>query len=48
VLDAHGARRDMPRLDHLGVVVDDLDAVGAFSLALGFEREGGALPDTVS
>ena len=33
----------MLRLDHVGVVVDDLDAVAAFFLALGFEREGGAL-----
>ncbi|WP_227779102.1 VOC family protein [Haladaptatus pallidirubidus] len=31
------------RFDHVGVVVDDLDAVAAFFLALGFEREGGAL-----
>jgi catechol 2,3-dioxygenase-like lactoylglutathione lyase family enzyme len=29
--------------DHVGVVVDDLDAVAAFFLALGFEREGGGL-----
>jgi catechol 2,3-dioxygenase-like lactoylglutathione lyase family enzyme len=28
-------------LDHIGVVVDDLDAVVAFFLALGFEREVG-------
>jgi catechol 2,3-dioxygenase-like lactoylglutathione lyase family enzyme len=33
----------MLRFDHVGVVVDDLDAVTAFFLALGFEREGGAL-----
>ena len=33
----------MLRFDHVGVVVDDLDAVAAFFLALGFEREGGAL-----
>lgn len=33
----------MLRLDHVGVVVDDLDAVAAFFLDLGFEREGGAL-----
>ncbi|HEX2646177.1 MAG TPA: VOC family protein, partial [Candidatus Dormibacteraeota bacterium] len=33
----------MLRLDHVGVVVDDLDAVAAFFLALGFEREGGGL-----
>ncbi|EMA53514.1 MULTISPECIES: VOC family protein [Halococcus] len=31
------------RLDHVGVVVDDLDAVAAFFLNLGFEREGGTL-----
>lgn len=31
------------RLDHVGVVVDDLDAVAAFFLDLGFEREGGTL-----
>ena len=31
------------RFDHLGVVVDDLDAVAAFFLALGFEREGGTM-----
>lgn len=33
----------MLRLDHVGVVVDDLDAVAAFFLDLGFEREGRAL-----
>jgi catechol 2,3-dioxygenase-like lactoylglutathione lyase family enzyme len=33
----------MPRFDHMGVVVDDLDAAAAFFLGLGFEREGGAL-----
>jgi catechol 2,3-dioxygenase-like lactoylglutathione lyase family enzyme len=33
----------MLRVDHVGVVVDDLEAVTAFFLALGFEREGGAL-----
>lgn len=33
----------MLRLDHVGVVVDDLDAVAAFFLALGFERDGGGL-----
>ena len=33
----------MLRFDHVGVVVDDLDAVAAFFLALGFEREGGTL-----
>lgn len=31
-----------PRLDHVGVVVDDLDAAAAFLLDLGFQREGGA------
>jgi catechol 2,3-dioxygenase-like lactoylglutathione lyase family enzyme len=30
----------MLRFDHVGVVVDDLDAVAAFFLALGFESEG--------
>ena len=30
----------MLRFDHLGVVVDDLDAVTAFFLDLGFESEG--------
>jgi catechol 2,3-dioxygenase-like lactoylglutathione lyase family enzyme len=33
----------MLRFDHVGVVVDDLEAVTAFFLALGFEREGGVL-----
>jgi catechol 2,3-dioxygenase-like lactoylglutathione lyase family enzyme len=33
----------MLRSDHVGVVVDDLEAVTAFFSALGFEREGGAL-----
>src|SRR5215208_6295565 len=33
----------MLRFDHVGVVVDDLDAVAAFFLALGFERKGGTL-----
>jgi catechol 2,3-dioxygenase-like lactoylglutathione lyase family enzyme len=33
----------MLRLDHVGVVVDDLDAVAAFFLGLGFEREGQGL-----
>jgi hypothetical protein len=36
-------RMGMLRFDHVGVVVDDLDAVAAFFLGLGFEREGGAL-----
>ena len=30
----------MLRFDHVGVVVDDLDAVAAFFADLGFEREG--------
>jgi catechol 2,3-dioxygenase-like lactoylglutathione lyase family enzyme len=33
----------MLHVDHVGVIVDDLDAVAAFFLALGFEREGGGL-----
>lgn len=33
----------MLRFDHVGVVVDDLDAVAAFFLDLGFEREGGTV-----
>ena len=33
----------MLRLDHVGVVVDDLDAVAAFFCNLGFERDGGTL-----
>jgi catechol 2,3-dioxygenase-like lactoylglutathione lyase family enzyme len=33
----------MLRFDHVGVVVDDLDAAVAFFLALGFEREGGTV-----
>src|SRR3954454_14586980 len=33
----------MLRFDHVGVVVDDLDAVAAFFLSLGFERAGGTL-----
>lgn len=31
------------RFDHVGVVVDDLDAAAAFFIDLGFEREGGTL-----
>ena len=31
----------MLRFDHVGVVVDDLDAAAAFFIDLGFEREGG-------
>ena len=31
----------MLRFDHVGVVVDDLDAATAFFVELGFEREGG-------
>lgn len=34
------------RFDHVSVVVDDLDAVAAFFLALGFERESGALVES--
>ena len=33
----------MLRFDHVGVVVDDLDAAAAFFVDLGFEREGGTL-----
>ena len=33
----------MLRFDHVGVVVDDLDAATAFFVDLGFEREGGTL-----
>jgi catechol 2,3-dioxygenase-like lactoylglutathione lyase family enzyme len=33
----------MLRFDHVGVVVDDLDAMAAFFLGLGFEREGRGL-----
>jgi catechol 2,3-dioxygenase-like lactoylglutathione lyase family enzyme len=33
----------MLRFDHVGVVVDDLDAVAAFFVSLGFERQGGTL-----
>ncbi len=33
----------MLRFDHVGVVVDDLDAVAAFFLALGFELDGRGL-----
>jgi catechol 2,3-dioxygenase-like lactoylglutathione lyase family enzyme len=31
----------MLRFDHVGVVVDDLDAAAEFFVALGFERDGG-------
>jgi catechol 2,3-dioxygenase-like lactoylglutathione lyase family enzyme len=31
----------MLRFDHVGVIVEDLDAAVAFFLGLGFEREGG-------
>ena len=31
----------MLRFDHVGVVVDDIDAVAAFFVSLGFERDGG-------
>ena len=30
----------MPRFEHVGVVVEDLDAAADFFLALGFEQEG--------
>ena len=33
----------MLRFDHVGVVVDDLDAAAAFFASLGFEREGGTV-----
>jgi catechol 2,3-dioxygenase-like lactoylglutathione lyase family enzyme len=33
----------MLRFDHVGVVVDDLDAAAAFFIDLGFEREDGTL-----
>jgi catechol 2,3-dioxygenase-like lactoylglutathione lyase family enzyme len=33
----------MLRFDHVGVVVDDLDAVAAFFADLGFERDGAML-----
>src|SRR5690349_12196644 len=33
----------MLRFDHVGVVVDDLDAATAFFVGLGFQREGGTL-----
>src|SRR5438045_7663261 len=36
----------MLRFDHVGVVVDDLEAATAFFLALGFEREVGALVES--
>jgi catechol 2,3-dioxygenase-like lactoylglutathione lyase family enzyme len=35
----------MLRFDHVGVVVDDLDAAVAFFVGLGFEREGGTVVD---
>jgi catechol 2,3-dioxygenase-like lactoylglutathione lyase family enzyme len=35
----------MLRFDHIGVVVDDLDAVTDFFVALGFERQGGGRVD---
>ena len=34
---------ELPRLDHVGVVVEDLEAAAAFFLHLGFEREGDGL-----
>jgi catechol 2,3-dioxygenase-like lactoylglutathione lyase family enzyme len=33
----------MLRFDHVGVVVDDLDAAAAFFVGLGFERDGGTV-----
>ena len=33
----------MLRFEHVGTVVDDLDAATAFFVSLGFEREGGTL-----
>ena len=33
------------RFDHMGVVVDDLDAVGGFFLDLGFESDGPMMVD---
>ena len=33
----------MLRFDHVGVVVDDLDGVAAFFVALGFERDSGSV-----
>jgi hypothetical protein len=33
----------MVRFDHVGAVVDDLEAAATFCLDLGFEREGRAL-----
>ena len=43
----------MPRFDHVGVVVDDLDGVTAFFLGLGFELEwrgqvGGNVVDKIN
>jgi catechol 2,3-dioxygenase-like lactoylglutathione lyase family enzyme len=35
----------MPRFDHVGVVVDDLEAAVAFFLDLGLEREGGGFAE---
>jgi catechol 2,3-dioxygenase-like lactoylglutathione lyase family enzyme len=35
----------MLRFDHVGVVVDDLEAAVAFFVSLGFEREGGTTVD---
>ena len=34
---------ELLRLDHVGIVVDDLETVTAFFLSLGFEREGEAI-----
>ena len=30
----------LPRFDHVGVIVEDLDAAAAFFLDLGFESQG--------
>jgi catechol 2,3-dioxygenase-like lactoylglutathione lyase family enzyme len=35
----------MLRFDHVGVVVEDLDAAAAFFLELGFESQGGTVVD---
>jgi catechol 2,3-dioxygenase-like lactoylglutathione lyase family enzyme len=35
----------MPRFDHVGVIVDDLDAAAEFFLALGFEHGGRGMVD---
>jgi catechol 2,3-dioxygenase-like lactoylglutathione lyase family enzyme len=35
----------VPRFDHLGVIVEDLDAAAEFFVSLGFERGGGGKVD---